>query len=135
MTIERIDWQYVDGVHGLYRLTTMLGQALSHANVPVYRGSAAWDSRGLYTKGKEFWTGIYMNRPELLRFQFDAATPDIEKLKEVGWEFQDNIWVTTLDLLSEDVHFFSCTKESQLRILTEFVSASYQTGQQCIATG
>lgn len=132
MTVERVEWQYVEGVRALYNLTTMLGKALEHASVPIYRGSAAWDSRGHYTKDKQFWTGIYMNRPEVLRFQFDSAKPDVDKLKEVGWEFLDNCHATTIDLASEATCFFSLSKENQLKILTEFVANAYNVGQQCI---
>lgn len=135
MTIERVDWEYVEGVKALYRLTTMLGKALEQAGVPPSRNSFAWDSRGHYIKSGQFWTGIYMDRPELLRFQFAGAKPDVAQLKERGWEYLENAYATTLDLSSENTHFFSCIAGSQLKILTDFVSKAHEVGEQCIAAG
>lgn len=134
MTIEKVEWQYVEGSKALFSLTAMLEKALELATIPQHQRSAAWNSRGVYTKDKQFWVGIYMNRPEMLRFQFDAAKPDVKKLSEFGWEFLDNAHTTTLDLSTEGVHFFARTKESQLALVTEFVRNAFATASKCITT-
>lgn len=135
MAIEKVEWQYIEGTKGLYNLTTMLGKALENAGIPLYRGSAAWDSRGHYTKDKQFWTGIYMGQPEILRFQFDTAKPDIDKLKENGWEYLHNAYATSLDLSAESVHFFARSKDSQLEMLTDFVRHAFDTATKCVVQG
>lgn len=132
MTIDKVEWQYTEGTKSLYNLTTMLGKALEQAGIPVQARSSAWDDRGHYTKDKLFWTGIYYNEPQLLRFQFEVAKPDVAKLGEHGWALLDR-YATTLDLSAESVHFFALTKESQLSLLTTFVKNAHQTATQCIA--
>jgi len=132
MAIEKVEWQYIEGTKALYNFTTMLGQALQNSGVPIYRVSGTWDSRGHYiASGGQFWTGINMDKPHLLRFQFETAKPDLELLKQHGWQFQDGKYVTTLDLSSESIHFFARSQDSQLDCLTDFVRNAFQVGTRC----
>jgi hypothetical protein len=131
MTIEKVEWQYIEGTKALFNLTQMVEKALELAGIPQHQRSAAWNSRGVYTEDKQFWVGIYTNRPEVVRFQFDTAKPDVEKLREHGWEYLDNAYATTIDLSAEAVHFFARTKDSQLDLLTQFVRNAFSTGNAC----
>lgn len=143
MSYDRVRWEYVDGVKSLVDLTHILFEACGQAGVALERNpQSAWSSGepwvGLYTAKKEFWVGVWWNRPQFVSFQFWGAQADSDKLKDKipRWELATNKkWERRLDLLNEDVYFFSRTKKSQVDLLAEFIKDAHAAASDCIDGG
>lgn len=131
MTIEKVDWQYVEGTKALLNLTTMIARALEQAQLQGSKGSAS-NYAGFYVRGG-FWIGVFFDRPEILRFQFESAKPDPQKISlESAWQEIDGRLAVLLDLSMEDVHFFALSKESQLKRITDFVKVANESAFRCV---
>lgn len=144
MAYDRVEWQYVDGVKSLVDLAHMLVEACNQAQVELSTSKprSSWGFGdpyvGLNTDGKQFWVGVWWNRPRFVCFQFDDAPADTNKLNEEtpNWQLAPNgKWERLLDLLSEDVHFFSRSKNHQVDVLAKFVKEAYDAARRCLAPG
>ena len=129
MAVEQVGWQLVEGTKSLVHFTDMLNKALENESIPVYQGSSAWASRGHYTKGKNYWVGVFLNYPSVLHFMFEDARPKVDDLVQLGWEMLDKNLTKVLDLESEECHFFARTKEQQLDELQRFVKLAHEQAE------
>lgn len=100
-----------------------------------------WDAGdpyvGLNTASNQFWIHVRWNSPQHVRFQFNEAQADTDKLKDEvpSWELAPNgKWERQLDLLSEDVYFFSRIKKHQVDELAKFIKEAYDSGTRCVKT-
>ena len=125
MAVDKVGWQLAEGAKALVSLINMLRVALENESIAVKQESSAWDYRGVYLTGKSYWIGVLLNTPSQLRFLFDKANPNVEALQQCGWEMFRKCMTKTLDLESEQCHFFCRTKEQQLDELQRFVRATY----------
>jgi hypothetical protein len=105
----------------------MLFEAASACKVPV-RKTHGWDFIGLNLDGLKYWVGVYFSNPEKLWFntccRIDpeaAAKLGVGELDEASWVPGRSRWLRSVELDSEDVHFFSRTKVSQMQWLEEFL--------------
>lgn len=134
MTVEKVEWQYLDGTRAFRHLINMVSKALEVAQISVYRASAAWDSMGFYIDNKHFWVGIEYSWPEVLQFYFDEASVDMDKFKELGrGRLFDGKPLFELDLTAEATHFFSRTADSQLALIKEFLESASRDARSCVA--
>lgn len=131
MTIEKVEWQYVEGARSLSRLTAMLAKACENLGVAVEKGSAH-GHQGWYIKGEPFWLGVYLNQPDSLVFEYTKDDAQAKKeLTDRAWQLLDNKNVADVfKLTGERNYFFAREKDSQLKAIEDFVKKAYDVGKQ-----
>src|SRR5690606_30970412 len=74
MCMEKVSWEYENGVAALMRLTSMLEVAAREA-IPscAIRRSAGWSWRGLLLQA-EFFLGVRFEKPMMLVFENNLGT-------------------------------------------------------------
>jgi len=131
MSIQKVGWEYINGVPALTNLINMIEVAIQAASLRVYQKSGGWEFKGFYLENKEFWCGIYYNDALVLVFEllkrekFNAKlvdTPSYSVREDKG-----NMWFR---LPLEERHFFSLDKDEQLEEITKFVRTAYAEAQQ-----
>lgn len=133
MTMERVGWEYLEGMKSFRHLITMLAKAIELAGIKVHARSAQSDLMGFYLDDKNFLVAIAYNLPRYVRFSFFNAKHDPDKLEQVGRGQIDNGYLFfELDLQSEANHFFSRSAESQMLLLTEFLTTSFNDAKACL---
>ncbi|MFO0964628.1 MAG: hypothetical protein U0793_03445 [Gemmataceae bacterium] len=131
MTIEKVEWQYLEGMKAANHLIAMLAKAIKLAGIPVYEKSR-WGLTGYYVDKKRFWAGIEHDWPEAIQFSFWEATHDPKRFKALKkGEVYENTPYFWLDLTEEDVHFFSRSAEGQLAVIKSFLEQSWKDAKAC----
>ncbi len=106
MSMKEVSWEYIKGVPALVALTDMLEQAIGEVMPGIkYTRTAGWSWRGFYLSG-EYWTGVRYERPLLLVFENDRASPPFTYKRD-------------LDL--GEVHFFSLSRGEQFECLVDYL--------------
>jgi len=130
MTIEKISWQLLEGAPALLALIDMLKTSLKELNIPIHQQSNKWRFPGFYLHEKRYWVGIHMDDPTKIYFQIRKAKPKSDFLVGKGWTVVRKHLTTPLDLVAEDVHFFSLSKESQQQTLMRFVKSALEEAKK-----
>ena len=134
VAMEKINWQLVEGLREFRNILDMIREAIGPGRVKTGM-SVGQERAGYYEKNMKFFVGIYMNQPEEMVFiTHDAKFHDDEpeqKVTDIGIGISEygsvgswRYWKNTIDLTSEDVHFFSRSKTSQLEYLADFINKS-----------
>jgi hypothetical protein len=138
MTLAHVSHAMPGGVHALANFLNMLVEAVAACKVSATK-NAGWDYIGLKVDGK-FWVGIYFTDPDKLRFvtsckiQRDAAEAlGVGEVWEESWIPGRNRWVRSAELGSEEIHFYSRTKVSQMQWLQKFVIESLAMGRAIVS--
>ena len=133
MVYDRVEWQYVEGVRALSRLTAMLARACELASIPIRKGSAQ-GCQGWGVTDAPFWVGVYFEEPETLVYQCNRVEPAVlQVLSDHGWQrIATGHHAKVLDLGSEAIHFLAREKESQLQVINDFVSHAYREGKALV---
>ena len=138
MTLAQVAHAMPDGVRALANFLNMLVEAVAACKASATK-NAGWDYIGLKVDGK-FWLGIYFAEPEKLCFQTTckiqrdaAAGLGVGEVWEVSWIPGRNRWGRTVELGSEEIHFFSRTKVSQMQWLQKFVTESLAMGRAIVS--
>jgi len=128
IAMKQVSWQLEEGVRAFKNLIDMLGEVLSSRGIKIHQKSAAWDWMGYYLENKTLFAGIYYDNPGVLVINTEVELVDNKPNEpEIGF-YKDGAWRNELDLYSEDVHFFSRTKASQIACLGDFVEKSVKYG-------
>lgn len=135
IAMETISWQLIDGLKSLKNLTVMIGEALSATSTPIHSRSGAWNWIGYYLENKKFFVGIYFDTPHLVVLNTEEVSlrNDCPEEPEIG-RYQGTGWRNEIDLSSENIHFFSRSKASQIACLEEFIKNSIEYGKNLIKT-
>jgi hypothetical protein len=128
MTLTQVGKYLPDGIRALGNFMNMLSEAAAGCKVTA-RTSAGADYMGVYLDSTKYWLGIYFSEPEKLQFWTRTRIdPDAAARLGVGERIEGESWVpggyrwsNTADLNSEQIHFFSRTKVSQMQWLEGFV--------------
>lgn len=130
MSIQKVNWEYINGVPALNNLINMIEVAIEGASLHIHGKSAGYYFRGFLLENKEFWCGIFYSEPLLVRFEIeDKKKFDINILEPTYtiWEDNTRYW---FQLQLEDILFFSLDKDKQLEEITKFVRTAYKEAQQ-----
>jgi len=131
MSLQRIGWEYINGVPALNNLFIMLEVALQSASIPIHSKTAGWDYGAYWLDGKKYTAVIHYDNHLIITFEIiDKTKYDKNLLKEHKYELKEGkerFWFR-LPLL--DIHFFSLDKDRQLEEITSFVKKAYSDAQQ-----
>jgi hypothetical protein len=127
MTLTQVGKYLPEGIRALGSLMNMLSEAAAGCKV-VVRTSAGVDYMGIKLDGSKYWLGINFSEPEKLWFRTRcridpeaAARLSVGQLTEESWIPGRYRWSSVAELDSEEIHFFSRTKVSQMQWLEGFV--------------
>src|SRR5262249_40130287 len=116
-----------EGLRALGSLLNMLLEAAAACKVTV-RKLPLWETIGINLDGK-YWVGVFFAEPEKLWFATQSRI-NLESVGRlgVGGELAEESWVPgryrwwcSVELDSEEVHFFSRTKVNQMQWLIGFL--------------
>ena len=110
MGVQKVTWEYENGIRSMLILTNLLETAISEA-LPdsATRHTAGWSWRGLYVD-EEYFLGSRFDEPNRLVFENNQGTNPTFKV----------------DLLFKDVHFHSLSAGEQLETITEFIKSAVE---------
>lgn len=109
MSMEKITWEYIEGVPAMKNLINMLGTAITES-VP--------EASIRKTVGSN-WAGYYLNGDIFIGFRFDSHLI-------IAFENNGGTNPTFIrDLKLKEVHFFSLDSGKQLECLARFIKESY----------
>ena len=131
MSLQKVGWEYINGVPALNNLINMLEVAIKGASISIYGKSPGWDYKGYWLEKKEFISVIYYNNPLIITFELmDKRQYNKELIKDPTYELREGkerLWFR-FDL--EKLHFFSLGKDEQLEELTRFMKTAYKEAKR-----
>ncbi len=131
MSIQKVGWEYINGVPALTNLINMIEVAIQGAPLPIYGKSPGWDFKGFYVESKEFWCGIHYNNPLIITFEMmDKKKFNAKPVETPSYTVKEGRYRMWFSLQLEDKHFFSLDKDEQLEEITKFVKTAYTEAQQ-----
>ena len=86
ISMEHIDWEYVNGAKAFRHMLNMIFKAVERAKIPYSGKTGRWNEwLGFYLEGKKFVIAVGYARPEIIRFGVSSETPfDREAFKQLG---------------------------------------------------
>lgn len=134
MSLQKVGWEYINGVPALINLVNMIEAAIQGARIPFYTAyprAVALDSRGFYLANGEFWCGIHYNNPLVITFEIiDKKKFNAELLDTPTYEVREGKARMWFHLPLEKIHFFSLDKDEQLEEITKFIKTAYAEAQK-----
>jgi hypothetical protein len=131
MSIQKVGWEYINGVPALTNLINMIEAAIQGASLPIYAKSPGWDFKGFYVESNKFWCGIDYSEPLVMVFRIEDQKHFNSKLVDKpNYPMTEDRYAIRFLLQFEDKHFFSLDKDKQLEEITKFVKISYEEAQQ-----
>lgn len=131
MSLQKVGWEYINGVPALNNLVNMLEVAIQGASIPIYGKSPGWDWKGFWLEEKEFISVIYYDNHLIITFELmNKKKYNKELLDKPSYELREGkerLWFR-LDL--EKCHLFSLDKDEQLEVITKFVKTAYAEAKQ-----
>ena len=131
MSIQKVGWEYINGVPALTNLINMIEVAIQGASLPIYAKSPGWDFKGFYVESNKFWCGINYSEPLVMVFRIEDRKNFNSKLVDKpNYPMAEDRYAIRFLLQFEDKHFFSLDKDEQLDEITNFVQKAYSDAQQ-----
>lgn len=108
--MEKVNWEYMEGVPAMIRLANMLHIAISEALPEMkWKRTAGWSWMGYYVGGSPpLFIGFRYQNPLTIVFENNSGN--------------NATFITDLSL--SDVHFFSLSAGEQLECLIQFIKES-----------
>ncbi len=134
MSIEKVAWEYINGVPAFNNLINMIEAAIKGVGIPFHKNyprAAAWDSKGFWLENKKYYCGVYYNAPLTLIFKtLNKKDLDIGKVASPSYPIKEAFASIWFMLQLEDVHFFSLDKDRQMEEITKFISTAHNEAKQ-----
>lgn len=114
MTMDQVGWELFRGIQSLANLRDMLNETLKGLGGKITPGGGLnLMGFGCHWKSRHFWVGIEFAEPGMLHFyEYQGKI----KGSEIAHE--------SINLTSEDVHFFALSKHRQQELIEKFVRES-----------
>jgi len=128
MSLQKVTWEYIDGVPAQNNLMTMIEIAIQGAGLSIYGKSAGWEFKGFWLENKDFACLVHTNNPLIITFELmDKNKYDADLIDTPVRTGKERMWFS---LHLEDIHFFSLSKDEQLEEITKFVKTAYSETQK-----
>jgi hypothetical protein len=128
MTLTQVGKYMPDGLRALGNLLNMLFEAAAACKVKTNKKIGSWDHMGINLDGNKYWVGVLFNEPEKICFGTRSRIdPEAARRLGIGEVYEESWipgrfrWWYGVELDSEQVHFFSRSKVSQMQWLEEFL--------------
>lgn len=136
VAMDKVEWDLVPGTRSLLSLLNMILEAMSAAQIINDAATAGKNWQGYFKKydgNVKVFMGIFLTEPAIVCVQIQNCSFRND-LNITRGEVTNGKWTETLDLASEEIHFFARSKQSQLACLEEFLSGSFGYADQLIVT-
>ena len=131
MSIQRVGWEYINGVPATNNLINMIDASIQSLPIKKYWKSARWAHKGFYVEDNKLWCGIHYNNPLVMTFEMRGRSRfNLKLVKKPSYEVGEGRYSIWFRLPLEDIHFFSLDKDKQLEEITKFVKTAYAEAQQ-----
>jgi len=131
MSLQRIGWEYINGVPGMNNLFTMLDVALDRASIPRHSKTAGWDYGAYWLDDRKYTAVIHYDQHLIITFEIvDKTEYDKSLLKDDKYELREGKERLWFRLPLEEIHFFSLDKDEQLEEITKFVKTAYSEAER-----
>jgi len=131
MSLQKVGWEYIDGVAALNNLINMIQVAIEAASLRVHQKSGAWDAKGFYINNNVTWCGVSFDSPQIITFDmYDKENYDRNAVKDCIYEISEDKYAIWFRFKLEDVYFFSLDKDRQLEEITNFIKKAYSYSEQ-----
>jgi len=131
MSLQKVGWEYINGVPALNNLLSMLEVGLQGASLTIYGKSSGWDFKGFWLEKKEYIAGIHFNSHLIITFEItEKGKYNRSLLEHPSYELREGKERLWFHLPLEKCHFFSLDKDEQLELLTKFIKTAYAEAQQ-----
>lgn len=133
MTMGQVTWELAGGLRALRALSDMLFEVAKACgcHAQLYGDKS---SMGIHLDKRKYWIGVYYDQPESLWFETNYCKVDPVAAERLGvegvyeWTQEPGHgWRKGMNLESEDVHFFSRSKASQMQLLEIFLKECLET--------
>lgn len=126
MAIQKVGWEYINGVPALNNLISMVEEAIQNASLHIDKKSPGWEFKGFYLENKEFWCGIVYPDHLLVIFEIQAKKSALKLVDKSSYLWRESgAGLIQCCLNLEDKFFFSLDKDKQLGEITKFVKTAY----------
>jgi hypothetical protein len=138
MAIAQVNWQMAEGVRALRSLLAMLAEAAAACHLSPKK-AFGWDWLGFMLE-QRYWVGVILDNPSQLCFQVRPPI-DTDRAKTLGVGAVVEapagglMWQHVVDLDSEQAHFYSRSKASQMQWLQEFLGECLAQASSIAAPG
>ncbi|MFC1979447.1 hypothetical protein ACFLVS_01025 [Chloroflexota bacterium] len=134
MSIERVSWEYINGVPSFNNLINMIEAAIKNVGITFHKKkprAAAWDSKGFWLNNKKYYCGIYYNAPLTVVFKaFHKKDLNMDNVQIPSYPTKEAFASIWFMLQLEDIHFFALDKDIQLEKITKFIGTAYNEAEQ-----
>jgi hypothetical protein len=131
MSLQKVGWEYINGVPALNNLLSMLEVGLQGASISIYGKSAGWDFKGFWLEKKEYASVIHYGNHLIITFEIaDKTKYDKNLVQHPSYELTEGKERLWFRLPLEKYHFFSLDKDEQLELITKFLKIVYKEAQQ-----
>jgi hypothetical protein len=134
MAIEKVGWEYIEGVPAFNNLLNMIEAAIKNLEISFYKKlpkAARWDSKGFWLENKKYYCGVYYNAPLTVIFKaFNKRDLNVGSVNPPSYPIKEAFASMWFMLQLEDVHFFALDKDRQLEEITKFIRTVYTEAEQ-----
>ncbi len=131
MSIQKVGWEYINGVPALNNLINMIKAAIENASLQINPRPQSQDYRGHYFDNVQFWCGISYADPRVVIFEIENKKKfDSKLVDKPSYPMAEDRYAIRFLLQLEEKHFFSLDKDKQLEEITNFVKKAYTEAQQ-----
>lgn len=122
LKMTQVSWELSAGLKALANLQLLLAEAASSLSLPATTFTNKYWSGIKFGKDKEFWAGIDFESPTILGVGTLRSVADTDEAEKLGLAIygDEQAW-QSVDLESEQVHFFARSRASQLRFLETYL--------------
>ena len=125
MAIQKVGWEYTNGIRALLNLVNMIGIAIEELGIKTYQKTAGWEWRGYYLESKDEFCGIYFEEPDSVYLFSNGLLNYKPQEKDFRFPFYEDDGGTYFELSLEDTWFFALRKDEQFDILKAFILACH----------
>lgn len=124
MAIQKVGWEYGNGIRALNNLIEMIGVAVEELGIKKWK-TAGWEWKGYYVEDNSQFVGIDYNEPDAVYYELGSSLKYTVPDGNFDFPFYIENNNINFELSFEKTHFFALEKNEQLGILKNFISACH----------
>jgi len=131
MSIEKVGWEYINGVPALNNLINMIEAAIKASSLTISKRYGSGYDRGFSIENGKFWCGVVYDDHRTVIFGITRKQAfNMDLLKNRTYDVDENNYGIWFRLGLENIHFFSLDKDKQLEEITKFVQECHAQAQK-----
>lgn len=124
MAIQKVGWEYGNGIRALNNLVEMIGVAVEELGIKKWK-TAGWEWKGYYVEDNSQFVGIDYNEPDAVYYELGDPLKYAIPESDLAFPFYVENNNINFELSFEKTHFFALEKNEQLEIIKKFISVCH----------